>query len=138
MKAFKTWTAALAVTMTLGCSTSLGVDLTGLWVAESYEYRNSGGSTVDLIARDGASMSLTVDRFLDGRRRVTVSFDNGMGETEIMSGEVFTDEGLFEFEDATFTFERRERLLILVNESDTFDFGGGAEPATLTIRLTQL
>lgn len=138
MKAFRTWAALAVVTATIGCSTNVGPDLTGLWVANDYEYRNDVGTTVDLVERDGASMTLTVDRFLDGRRRVTASFIDGTGGSETLSGEVFIDEGLFEFETATFRFERRDNVLTLTNTSETFDFGSGVEPATLTIRLTQL
>lgn len=132
------WVAAATVTTAVGCSTSLGPDLTGLWVAESYVYSNTGGATADLIARDGASMTLTVDRFLDGTRRVTTRFNDGSGSVESLSGQVFLEEGLFEFEDATFRFDRADDVLTLVNESETFDFGSGPEAATLTIRLTQL
>ena len=132
------WAAMAVAMMTAGCSTSLGIDLTGLWVANSYEYRSAGGATVDLVARDGASMSLTVDRFIDGRRRVTASFNDGMGGTETLSGEVFLDPAIFEFASGTFTYRRSDDVLTLINESDTFDFGSGPEAATLTIRLTQL
>lgn len=129
----------MAVATAVGaCSTSVGVDLTGLWVADSYEFRSAGGSTVDLIARDGASMTLTVDRFLDGRRRVTARFNDGMGGVETLSGEVFVDQALFEFETGTFQFDRTDEVLTLTRASETFDFGSGPEAATLTIRLTQL
>lgn len=138
MKSFWTW-AAMSFAVTLaGCDTGVGVDLTGLWIADSYEYRSESGMTVDLIERDGASMSLTVDRFLDGRRRVTTLFNDGSGETETMSGEVFIDDGLFTFETVVFQFSRQGEGLTLTNALDSFDFGSGVEPATLTIRLTQL
>ncbi|MBT8487193.1 MAG: hypothetical protein HKN72_03465 [Gemmatimonadetes bacterium] len=132
------WTAVAVATAIGGCSTSIGVDLTGLWVADSYVFGSVGGATVDLIARDGASMTLTIDRFIDARRRVTARFADGVGGEEVLSGEVFVDQGYFEFEDATFVFDRVEDVLILTNESETFDFGSGPEAATLTIRLTQL
>lgn len=131
--------SAVAVAMTLvGCDSALGVDLTGLWVASSYTYQSSTGETVDLISRDGASYSLTVDRFLDGRRRVTTSFTDGMGGSSTMSGEVFVDEGTFVFDTVTFRFTREGNVLTLEDPSATFDFGSGPEAATLTIRLTQL
>lgn len=128
-------TIGLGVT---GCDSGFGVDLTGLWVANTYQYRSAGGDTVDLIERDGASFNLTVDRFLDGTRRVTALFRDGMGGSDNMSGEVFEDDGTFVFGAVVFDFSKDGNILILRNASDTFDFGGGPESATLTIRLTQL
>lgn len=131
--------AAVAVTVAVsGCSTSIGVDLTGLWLADSYVYSNAGGATVDLVARDGASMSLTIDRFIDARRRVTARFVDGDGVEQVLSGEVFLDQRYLELDGTRFDFDRTDTVLTLINTADSFDFGSGAETATLTIRLMQL
>lgn len=139
MKASKTLMALTAALAVAACSTSLGPDLSGLWVAESYEYRSGSGETIDIIERDGARFSLTVLRHFDGRRLVTTSFDDGSGGVENMSGEADVDTGTFVFETVVFDFTVRNRVLTLVSSTpQTFDFGDGAESATLTIRLTQL
>lgn len=138
MKSFWRVTALVAAVAISACDSSLGVDLSGLWFAESYVYESASGEMVDLVERDGASMSLTVDLFGDGRRRVTALFNDGSGGTENLTGEVSLDDGLFIFETKVFQFTRRDALLTLTNTSDSFDFGDGLEPATLTIRLMQL
>lgn len=139
MRALKTSATLAMVLAVAGCDTSLGPDLTGLWVAGSYEYRSESGETIDLVERDGASFNLTTFLAFDGRRVVTTIFEDGHGGQETMSGEVFVDEGTFTFETVVFDFTHRDGALVLVSAtSQTFDFGAGDESATLTIRLTQL
>lgn len=139
MKATKTMMALVASLATFGCADpGFGVDLTGLWIANSYEYRSDTGTNVDLIQRDGASMSLTVDFRGDGTRRASVLFNDGLGGSETMTGDVDLDAGTFTFPNVTFQFSRNDEVLTLVDTNATFDFGSGDEPARLTIRLTQL
>ncbi len=134
----RVWAALAVATSVGGCSTSIGVDLTGLWIADSYEYSNATGAAVDIVARDGAQMTLTIDRFIDARRRVTARFVDGNGVEQILSGEVFLDQRYMEIEGDRFDFDRTDDVLTMINPSETFDFGSGPEAATLTIRLMQL
>ncbi|MDH3270289.1 MAG: hypothetical protein OEN56_03090 [Gemmatimonadota bacterium] len=131
---------ALAICLGAGAcgDAGLGVDLSGLWVASSYEYRSATGQVVDIIQRDGASMSMTVDYRGDGTRRASVLFNDGMGSSQNFTGDVDVEAGTFTFENSVFTFTRGESQLTMVDQSATFDFGSGPESATLTIRLTQL
>lgn len=139
MKASKTLGALAVAVAVAGCDTSVGPGLGGLWIANTYVYRNDSGQTVDIIERDGASFSLTVTRGFDGGRVVTATFEDGAGGRETMSGEVSVDAGTFTFETVVFDYTRRNDELILVSSTpQAFDFGAGSEPATLTIRLTQL
>lgn len=138
MKASKTLAALVAALAVTGCDTSLGPDLSGLWIADSYEYRSGSGETVDLIERDGASFSLSVDRFQDVRR-VTTNFNDGVGgERVTMSGEVSEEEGVFTFPTVVYQFSVNNGVMTLTSANETFDFGSGPESATLTIRLTRL
>jgi len=138
MRASKTLTTMALALAVAGCDTGLGLDLTGLWVANTYEFRSGDQVAVDLIERDGASFSLTVRRFLDGTRQATALFDDGTGERTTMSGEVRTEERTFTFDSVVYDFTHEGGVLTLTSESQTFDFGDGPESATLTIRLTQL
>lgn len=120
-----------------GCSdpTFAAIELTGIWVASSHEYESESGELVDIVERDGASTSLSVDRSPTGWR-VSVSHRDGMGGTEVMAGEV--DEDQFVFESRTWRFTRDGDQMTVTDSSSSFDFGDGPEPAELTIRLTRL
>lgn len=120
------------------CSDSLALTaIVGLWVADSYEYRNATGDVVDLIERDGASMTLSVDAGPAGER-VSLRFDPGTGTAETMNGTVDLEGGQFDFGSTVYEVERSGDTMTMTKREATFDFGDGPEPATLTIRLTRL
>ncbi|MDX1647165.1 MAG: hypothetical protein R3304_08465, partial [Longimicrobiales bacterium] len=111
----------------------VGVQLTGIWVADSHEYESASGQVVDIVARDGATTTLAANLTIDGWR-VSVTLDDGQGNVENLFGTV--EEGSFVFPDAVWTFTRNDDRMRITDESATFDFGDGPEPASLEILLT--
>lgn len=118
------------------CSDGQAVDvhLTGIWLADSHEYESATGEVVDIVARDGATTTLSADLTVDGWR-VSVVLDDGKGNVENLFGVV--EEGRFVFADAVWDFTRNDDRMRITNDSATFDFGDGPEPASLDIRLTR-
>lgn len=118
------------------CSDGQAVDvyLTGIWLADSHVYESATGEVVDIVARDGATTTLAANRTFDGWR-VSVVLDDGKGSVENLFGLV--EEGRFIFPDAVWNFTRNDDRMRITNDSATFDFGDGPEPASLDIRLTR-
>lgn len=139
MRASRAVTAVLGLALvTTACEDSLGIfDVQGLWVADSYVYVSGSGQTVDLIERDGAAASVSVDNTAAGPR-VNMRFDDGSGTEEITTGVADLDTGQFIFEDVVYQIEVDGERMTMTNSGATFDFGSGSEAATLTIRLTRL
>lgn len=139
MRAWRAVTAVLGVALVMtACEDSLGIfDVEGLWVADSYVYVSGSGQTVDLIERDGAAASVSVDNTAAGPR-VNMRFDDGSGAEEVTTGVADLDAGQFHFEDVVYQVRVDGERMTLTNSAATFDFGAGPEAATLTIRLTRL
>ncbi|MDK1011537.1 MAG: hypothetical protein QGM48_10810, partial [Actinomycetota bacterium] len=76
--------------LTMGCSTDLyGLaigDLSGIWIASGYEF-SSAQSAVDLVQRDGASLTIAIDGSL-APPTVATTFLDGLGSSTTASGTV--------------------------------------------------
>ena len=114
-------------------------DISGLWTAESYTYAPVSGSAaaVDLIARDGARMTLAVDNS-QAPPIVSTSFNDGAGNETIGGGIVNAQSGTLTIGDDLFFVDHDNDTITLTNDEMTFDFGAGPVPATLTIVLNRI
>lgn len=114
-------------------------DVGGLWTASALEYvSNASSSTrVDIVARDGADLIMSVD---DSVQPPTVgaTLNDGLGGMTNLSGTVDIETGIITLgSDAYMAVKDGERLT-MTNEGGSFDFGGGAESATVIIRLDRI
>ena len=107
------------------------VDLEGTWIASVYEYTDSANAqnVVDIIQRDGASFTMTVD----ASSIASTLFDNGIGGSSSDSGTLNSLGTTLTLAGVTFDAVRVGNVLTLTNPSSTFDFGGGSTSATLRI-----
>lgn len=114
-------------------------DIAGLWVASSFEYRpNSGGAAaVDLIQRDGATFSLSVDNSTNPASVASI-LDDGMGSQSSGGGFVDPVEGTLTISGDVFAITQDGNDMTLTSSAQMFDFGGGSESATLIIELSRL
>jgi len=114
-------------------------DISGLWTAESYEYVSNADSNtrVDLISRDGAFLTLTVDGSVSPPT-VGSSFDDGMGGMTSGGGNVDLRNGTLQIGDDLYTIDQDGNSMTLTNPSTTFDFGSGPVSATLIILLNRV
>ena len=135
---FAVLTAFLA-TVAAGCSddgTGLDVvDLEGTWLATVYEYTDNANAenVVDVIQRDGASFTMTVD----AAGTASTIFDDGVGGTSSDSGTLNAEGDLLTLAGDPFTAQRSGDTLTLEYADDSFDFGEGSVPATLRIVMTR-
>jgi len=126
--------------LTMGCSTDLyGLavgDLSGIWIASEYEF-SSAQTTVDLVQRDGASMTISIDNSVPPPT-VATTFLDGMGSSTTAGGTVDIGAATLSIGGDTFSVDRSGSRMTLINTAGMFDFGGGITLATLTIRLSRL
>ena len=133
-------TAIITSLALAGCSddgTGLeAADLEGTWVASVYEYIDNADAlnVVDLIQRDGASFTLTVE----ANGTASTLFDDGLGSTSSDSGTLNSAGTTLTLSGMAFDAVRIGNLLNLTNPSAQFDFGSGsATSATLRIVLNR-
>ena len=132
---------AFAVSLAFaGCSddgTGLDAeDLEGTWVATVYEYTDnaSAQNVLDLIQRDGASFTLTVD----ANGTASTLFNDGLGSSSSDSGTLNSAGTTLTLGGMAFEAVRNENVLDLTNASAQFDFGNGsATSATLRVALNR-
>lgn len=126
--------------LTMGCSTDLyGLavgDLSGIWIASEYEF-SSAQTTVDLVQRDGASMTIAIDGSL-APPTVATTFLDGLGSSTTASGTVDVGAPTLSIGGDTFSVDRSGSRMTLINTAGMFDFGDGITSATLTIMLSRL
>ena len=126
---------ALVVVM-VGCGddgTGLeAVDLQGTWIASVYEFTDNANSQnlVDIIQRDGASFTLTVD----AAGIAGTLLDDGVGSTSSDSGTLDSSGTTLTLTGATFDASRNGNVLTLTNSVSQFDFGSGSS-VTATLRI---
>jgi len=114
-------------------------DIAGLWTAESYEYVSNAdvNTRVDLISRDGAFLTLTVDSSVSPPT-VGSSFDDGMGALTSGGGEVDLRNGTLRIGDDEYMIDHDGNSMTLTNPTTTFDFGAGPVSSTLVIRMNRV
>ena len=107
------------------------VDLQGTWVASSYEYTDTSNpqNVVDVIPRDSASFTLTVD----AAGNAATQFDDGQGSTSSDSGTLSSEGTSLTLAGRPFEAQRSGDLLTLSYADSSFDFGTGSTSATLRI-----
>ena len=133
-------TAIAASLVFAGCSdngTGLeAVDLQGTWIASVYKYTDNANAqnVVDLIQRDGASFTLTVD----ANGNASTLFDDGVGGSSSDSGTLNSAGTTLTLGGMAFGAVRSGNVLTLMNPSAQFDFGSGsATSATLMIVMNR-
>ncbi|MEQ9398659.1 MAG: hypothetical protein RJQ04_05775 [Longimicrobiales bacterium] len=110
------------------------VGLEGTWRASAIVYTSAGNSQnqVDIVQRDGASFTLTVD----AEGTATSVFVDGVGGTSSDSGTLDASATTLTLGGRTFDADRDGDVLTLVDPDAQFDFGTGSEvAATLHIVL---
>lgn len=135
---------ALLIPLLTACAadTLLGFkigDIGGLWIASSYEYVSTANPSlrVDIVSRDGALLTLSVDDSVQPPV-VGSTLDDGLGGTVNRSGAVDIREGLLTLGSETYVVVHDNDRMTLTNESGEFDFGSGVEPATVVISLDRI
>ena len=110
-------------------------DLEGTWNASVYEYTDNAvpQNVVDVIQRDGASFTLTVD----ATGVASTLFDDGVGGSSSDSGTLSSDGTILTLAGDPFTAQRNGDVLTLQYTDDSFDFGSGSVPATLRIVMNR-
>ena len=112
------------------------VDLEGAWMATVIEFTDNADlqNVVDVLQRDGASFTLTVD----AAGTVSSLFDDGVGGSSSDSGSLDSTGTTLTLGGQVFSASRNANVLTLSDASDQFAFGGGSEvPATLRIVLNR-
>lgn len=114
-------------------------DISGLWRATSYEYRSNAdpGLRVDLVARDGAMMTLSVSN-AQSPPLASSTFDDGRGGGASGGGAVNVRDGTLTIGTTVYQVDHDGDRITLTDSSAMFDFGSGIVPATLVIRLTRI
>lgn len=139
MKILRSMTAFTLAATLVACGDETGleaVDLQGTWSASVYEYTDNADAqnVVDLIQRDGASLTLTVD----AAGTVSTVFDDGLGGTSSDSGTFNSTGSTLTLGGVAYTAARNGDVLTLIDADAMFDFGSGSEaPATLRIVLSR-
>lgn len=110
-------------------------DLQGTWIASVYEYTDNANalSVVDIIQRDGASFTLTVD----ASGSASTVFDDGLGNTSTDSGTLNSTTNTLTLGGTIFDAQRNGNVLILTDTDSSFDFGAGSTSATLRIVMNR-
>lgn len=112
------------------------VDLAGTWAATVYEFRDNADpqGVVDIIQRDGASFTLTVDASGES----STLLDDGVGGSSSDSGNLNSAGTVLTLSGIPFETVRSGNTLTLTNANQQFDFGtGSAVSATLRVVLTR-
>ena len=122
----------------VGCEDALGIglqDLQGTWEATTYRYAENAApsNTVDIIQRDGASFTLTVD----AEGTASTLFDDGLGGSSSDSGTLDGTQTTLTLAGSTFRALRNGDVLTLTDVSAEFDFGSGSTPATLVVVMSR-
>ena len=131
--------ALVAVALALtGCGDGTGLeaeDLQGTWTASVYEYVDNANSAtvVDIIQRDGASFTLTVD----GSGTASTQLDDGQGSTSSDSGTFNSTGTTLTLGGVLFAAQRDGNVLTLSDSESSFDFGAGSTSATLRVVMNR-
>lgn len=128
----------IACVAMLGCEDALGIglqDLQGTWEASTYRYAENAAptNTVDVIQRDGASFTLTVEA--DGT--ASTLFDDGLGGSSSDSGSLDGTRTTLTLAGSEFRALRSGDVLTLTDVSTSFDFGSGSTAATLVVVMNR-
>ena len=131
-------TAVAASLLLAGCSDDglEAVDLQGTWNATVYEYTDNANSSnvVDVIQRDGATFTLTVD----ATGTANTLFDDGVGGSSSDSGSLNSAGTTLTLGGVPFEAVRNGNVLTLTNATRQFDFGSGSSvSATLMIVMNR-
>ena len=121
-----------------GCDGGTGLevaDLQGTWIASVYEYTDNGNSqnVVDIIQRDGASFTLTVE----SSGTASSLLDDGQGNTSSDSGTLDSTASTLTLGGVAFEARRNGGVLTLVDTDSSFDFGSGSTSAVLRIVMNR-
>ena len=117
--------------VTVGCGddgTGLeAVDLEGTWTASVYEFTDNANSqnVIDIIQRDGASFTLTVD----AAGSASTLLDDGVGSSSSDSGTLNSSGTTLTLAGASFGASRSGDVLTLTNPASQFDFESGSSVA---------
>lgn len=118
--------AVLGLTLT-ACGDETGldaVDLQGTWNATVYEYTDNANSSnvVDIIVRDGATFTLTVD----ATGTASSVLDDGVGGNSSDSGTLNSTGTTLTLGGISYSAVRSGDMLTLTNADQEFDFGSGS------------
>ncbi|MEN8374369.1 MAG: hypothetical protein ABFS34_02855 [Gemmatimonadota bacterium] len=139
MKTRLIWMAAAAGLVLSACGDDgSGIeaqDLRGSWSATIYQLTDDadGQNQVDLIQRDGASFTLTVD----AAGVASTVFDDGVGGTSSDSGTLDSTGTTLTLSGTPFTAVRAGDVLTLNDFDASFDFGSGMTAASLLIVMSR-
>ena len=127
---------ALSATLAACGDDGTGLDamsLEGTWIAINYEYTDNADElrVVDIITRDHASFSLTVD----ANGTASTLLDDGVGGTSSDSGTLDSTQTTLTLAGSPFEAQRDDDKLRLTYGAASFDFGEGSTSATLRIVL---
>ncbi len=107
-------------------------DLQGTWTATVYEFTDNANAqnVVDVIQRDGATFTLTVD----GEGTASTLFDDGVGGSSSDSGTLNSEGTILTLAGVPYSASREGDVLTLVDPEAQFDFGDGSSVAA-TLRI---
>ena len=131
--------AAILISVAIsGCGEGTGLevaDLEGTWVASVYQYTDNGNSqnVVDIIQRDGATFTLTVD----AGGTASSLLDDGLGSMSSDSGTLDSGTNRLTLGGVVFEAQRNGGVLTLVDTDSSFDFGSGSTSAALRIVMNR-
>lgn len=129
--------AALSITA-CGDPTSLDpIDMIGVWSATVYEYTDNANasSVVDIIQRDGATFTVSIE----ANENVSVLFTDGMGNQSSDSGDFNVAGNVLRLSGVGYTAVRDGETLTLTHADQQFDFGSGSSvSASVRIVLGRL
>lgn len=139
MRTSRAFTLLLATVALAACESTTSLDVPGLegtWNANVIEFSDNAApqTVVDLIQRDGATYSLTVE----ASGTAATLFDDGVGGSSSDSGSLNSSNSQLTLGGQTFDAVRDGDTLTLTDSDDMFDFGTGDEvSATLRIVLVR-
>ncbi|MEM7415125.1 MAG: hypothetical protein AAF389_06495 [Gemmatimonadota bacterium] len=139
MRTIRALALVLAAIGLQACESTTSLDvpgLEGMWTATMIEFSDNSSpqTVVDLIQRDGATYSLTVE----ASGTASTLFDDGVGGSSSDSGSLNSANSQLTLGGQIFDAVRDGDSLTLTDADELFDFGSGDEvPATLRIVLTR-
>ena len=110
-------------------------DLRGVWVASAYEVIDNATRQVSVrLISEGGSLTLSIDQ-PSGPPRVSAVFVDADGGGWHRNGAVDPVEGTLTLDGVTYDIDHDDNDMRLFTSVSRFDFGDGAEPATVSIEL---
>ena len=143
MRAVRRFSLLLSISLLSACASDTILDFEigdvgGLWLASGYEYAsNVSSGRIDIIERDGATFTLSVDDSVQPPI-VGSTLDDGAGGVTNRSGTVDIRDGIITLGDDSFRVVHDQDFMTLTNEESQFDFGSGSVSATLVITLNRI